>query len=59
MIVLIVNKKPGLAGWGLPFLLIKPQLMILLIPALLWKGGRRFILTSTLSLLGVVAISCY
>ena len=40
MMLLIDAEHPALAGLAFPIVLIKPHLVLLVAPALLWRGGR-------------------
>jgi hypothetical protein len=55
MIAAIHAGRYGLAGLAFPLLLIKPQLVLLFAPAVLWRGGRRTMLSS-LAALGLCVV---
>ena len=54
---LIDKEKPHLAGLFVPLLLFKPHLFIIFLPAALLKGGRKFLISSTLAFVVICAFS--
>lgn len=57
LVILLTEKKSSiLTGLLFPILLIKPHLFILFIPLVLWLGGKKALLTSTLVTLFLLGI---